>query len=134
MGGRCYFSRMQYLGALVAFPVAMLLTMGMNWIALFRFPSEAVHWTLRARKLYPIRISAGLNIFLIPATLGAAHFMASHGQEPLLSAVLIMSAWAGAVMGSYFLNKKSFLSFHFRFGCDAFGEVGSCVSVSWGCC
>jgi len=36
----------------------MLLAMGINWIALLGFPSDATHWTLRARKLYPIRRSA----------------------------------------------------------------------------
>jgi len=105
---------MKYLGALVAFPIAMLLAMGMNWIALFRFPSETTHWTLRARKLWPIRRSAGMHILLIPAVLGFAHLIATHAQQPDLSFVLIISAWAGAAFGTFFLSKKIFPQFTFR--------------------
>lgn len=105
---------MKYLGALVAFPIAMLLAMGMNWIALFRFPSEAIHWTLRARKLYPIRQSAALNIWLIPAAFGMVQVMSTEAREPLLSFALILSAWAGAIMGTYSFDKKLFPQFSFR--------------------
>lgn len=104
---------MKYLGALMAFPVAMVLVMGINWIALLRFPSETAHWTLRARKLWPIRRSAGMHTLLIPAVLGVAHLMATHARQPVFSFALIVSAWAGATFGTYFLSKKIFPQFTF---------------------
>lgn len=105
---------MQHLGVLVAFPVAVLLTLGMNWIALWKFPTEETHWTLRARKLYPIRRSAALNIWLIPAAFGLATWMVTHGYEPLLSFAFVISAWIGAILGTYPFDKKIYPQFSFK--------------------
>ncbi len=105
---------MQFLGVFAAFFVALLLAMGSNWIALLRFPSAEIHWTLRARKLYPIRRSARLNIWLIPGMCGITHVLATHGQEPLLSAGLAVAAWAGAILGTYPFDKKTFPQFSFK--------------------
>jgi Zn-dependent protease with chaperone function len=105
---------MKYLGALIAFPLAMLLVVGMNWVALLRFSSEAAHWTARARKLYPIRRSAALNVWLIPALFGLAHLLATRGTQPLVAGAWTVFAWAGAILGTYSFDKRTFPRFTFK--------------------
>jgi Zn-dependent protease with chaperone function len=51
---------------------------------------------------------------LIPAVLGMAHLRATNFGNPLLSFLFIMSAWAGAILGTYFFDKKIIPQFSFR--------------------
>ncbi len=107
---------MPLLAAIAAFCVGGSLAFGMNWIALFRFRSvETAHWTERARRLYPIRKSAALNILLIPVICALIQSMIFPRSEMAWVAGLVgTSAWLGAIAGTYPFDRKIFPEFSFK--------------------
>jgi Zn-dependent protease with chaperone function len=107
---------MQVLVVIVGFGFGCLLSLGMNWIALARFrPAEAAHWTERARRLYPLRRSAALNIWLIPMLCDLVLLVAFPNEVGFLLALLAgLSAWVGAIVGTYPFDKKVFPQFSFK--------------------
>lgn len=93
---------------LTVFAVAALATGGLNWLALIPWRRAAgEHWTERARRLHPVRVSAVLNQWLVPANcVLAQRLLVPEAQTPWLVAALF--GWAGAVVGSYPFDREIF--------------------------
>jgi Zn-dependent protease with chaperone function len=79
-----------------------------NWLGLIRWRwAAAAHWTERARLLFPVRVTAGVNIFLIPGMLSQLHL----ALFPELARWWVSDAIAsflGAVLGCYYLDREMF--------------------------
>ncbi len=86
---------------LTVFAAAALAAGGLNWLALIPWRRAAgEHWTERARRLYPVRVSAALNQWLIPANcVLAQRLLVPEAHTPWLAAALC--GWVGALVGSY---------------------------------
>ncbi len=93
---------------LTVFAAAALATGGLNWLALIPWRRAAgAHWTERARRLYPVRVSAVLNQWLVPANcVLAQRLLVPEAHTPWLAAALF--GWAGAVVGSYPFDREIF--------------------------
>jgi hypothetical protein len=67
---------------LANFCAAFLMAWGLNWLALIPW-RRAVneHWTAQARRSYPVRVAAKLNVWLIPATLVLGQQLLFRGVE-----------------------------------------------------
>jgi Zn-dependent protease with chaperone function len=101
---------MHALEVLAAFCAGWLLAFGMNWIALLQFRrAETAHWTERARRLYPLRRSAALNILLIPAICGLIRTIFIREMDDLWIVELDwVAALVGAIAGTYPFDRKIF--------------------------
>src|SRR6185437_13485850 len=99
---------MPFLVAIVAFILTLMLTVGVNRFGLLRWhATEKAHWTERARTLYPLRRSASLNIWLVPALCGVAESSFYSTDAPIWAVVLvIVASWIGAILGTYPFDKK----------------------------
>jgi Zn-dependent protease with chaperone function len=99
---------MIFLSAFIHFSIAWLMAVVANWIGLVRWRrAAAAHWTERARLLFPARVTAGINIFLIPAILSQLHL----ALFPELFRWWIsdaVAAFLGALLGCYFLEHEVF--------------------------
>lgn len=90
------------------FCVAFLLAWGLNWLALIPWRrSNQEHWTERARRLYPVRMAAVWNVWLIPANCILAQVWLFSEAEALW-AVTGLCAWIGAILGSYSFDREVF--------------------------
>jgi Zn-dependent protease with chaperone function len=88
-----------------SFLAALLLSAGLNWLALIPWRRSAgAHWTERARRLYPTRISAALNPWLIAANVGMAMHMLAGGAV-LVYLPSALAAWLGAAASNYFVDR-----------------------------
>ena len=95
---------MALLFPLGSFCIAFLLAFGLNWLALIPWRrSVGQHWTERARLLYPVRISARMNTWLIPLCLGLLSCELARGMNFLLVG---MTGFFGALLAGYFFNRK----------------------------
>ena len=65
---------MFFLSIALHFSAGWLMAVAANWVGLIRWRrAVAAHWTERARLLYPARVTAVLNMFLIPGILSQLH-------------------------------------------------------------
>jgi len=96
------------------FIAAGLLTALINHLGLGAWRrAGAAHWTERARLLWPVRVTAGMNIFLLPLVLNLWQQIFS--PEPLLMRMANgLAALAGALLGSYPLEREIFPQLNFR--------------------
>jgi len=99
---------------LVCFVAAGLLTWLPNWLALIPWRRSAgEHWTERARRLYPVRVAAATNLWLIPVNC----FLAGKLIDPEATTSLLLpalSGFAGAVLGGYPFDREIIPSLRFR--------------------
>ena len=89
---------MPLLWVILHFVAAGLLMALVNWLGLRAWRRAAAeHWTERARRLWPVRYTAGINILLLPASLALLHagwapedtsWVVANGVAGLLGAVL----------------------------------------------
>ncbi|HWD92318.1 MAG TPA: M48 family metalloprotease [Verrucomicrobiae bacterium] len=102
--------------AMGAFLVGLAITLAVNGIGLSRWnATKNAHWTERARKLYPIRRSAALNLWLIPALCGVAEWaIFPAGRDPAALFVVVSASWLGARIATYPFDKRLFPQFSFR--------------------
>lgn len=79
-----------------------------NWVSLSAWRRAATaHWTQRARLLWPVRISAGLNVFVFVFLLNQAHWLIfPNTMQWYISNGF--GSLAGAIFGCYPLNKAIF--------------------------
>jgi Zn-dependent protease with chaperone function len=99
---------MFFLSIALHFSAGWLMAVAANWVGLIRWRrAVAAHWTERARLLYPVRITAVLNMFLIPGTLNQLHF-ALFPQVAQWWAAGAIASFLGAVLGCYHLAQEMF--------------------------
>jgi Zn-dependent protease with chaperone function len=104
---------MFFLSIVLHFGVAWLLAVAANWVGLIRWRrAAAAHWTERARLLFPVRVTAGVNFFLIPGILSQLHlaFFPELGGWWISDA---LAACLGAVLGCYYLDRAMFPQLNF---------------------
>jgi Zn-dependent protease with chaperone function len=92
---------MNLLCTAVSFIGSFLLSSALNWLALSSWRrSVGAHWTERARRLYPVRISALLNpcFFAVNTSLALQSFL---GESLFLWLPPTLASWAGATLSSY---------------------------------
>jgi Zn-dependent protease with chaperone function len=93
------------------FVIAALLSWFLNWLALIPWRRAAgQHWTERARRLYPARVSGQLNAWLIAVCL--ALFSCLHAPGPSFLAIYF-AGFLGALLGSYPMSRAIFPEFRF---------------------
>ncbi len=84
-----------------AFLVAGLLAFVANWLALIPWRrSKSLHWTEQARLLYPARLAASGNSWVIPANLALAARLVWPGTGPHWLLVA-STAWFGCVFANF---------------------------------
>ena len=107
------------------FAAAVLLAWLANRISLVPWRrSTAAHWTERARLLWPARVSAAGNPFLIPVMLYLAHrVLWPESAAGWVASGLV--ACLGALLGGYPLEREMFPRLRFR---DWLGEA----AATWG--
>lgn len=102
------------LGILLHFGVACLLAAAVNWLGLGAWRQAATaHWTERARLLWPVRVTAGRNGYVIPLLLFLVQAMRGH-PTALATVAEALAAWAGAILGGYPLSREIFPTLTFR--------------------
>lgn len=96
------------LSTVLHFSAAWLMAVAANWLGLIRWRrAVGAHWTERARLLFPVRVTASLNILLIPGILNQLHFL----LFPQLARWWLSGAitsFLGAVLGCYYLDHAIF--------------------------
>ena len=99
---------MPFVSAVSHFVIAWLLAVATNWISLFAWRrAAAAHWTERARLLWPVRVTAGLNVFGFTLLLLQLHWLISpHTMKWYISDGL--GSFVGAALGCYHLQKAIF--------------------------
>ena len=86
------------------FSLAFLLALGLNWLALIPWRrSVGKHWTERARLLYPARVSARLNSWLIPTNLAFLSYALGPNISFLFAAI---PGFLGVMLAGYFLSRE----------------------------
>ena len=99
---------MFFLSIALHFSAGWLMAVAANWVGLIRWRrAVAAHWTERARLLYPARVTAVLNMFLIPGILSQLHLAFFLEVAPWWVAGAIAS-FLGAVLGCYYLDHEMF--------------------------
>lgn len=96
------------LSTVLHFGAAWLMAFLANWLGLIPWRrAAAAHWTERARLLYPVRVTASVNIFLIPGILTLLHLalFPQLGRWWISDAI---AAFLGAVLGCYYLDREMF--------------------------
>jgi Zn-dependent protease with chaperone function len=110
----------------VNFVAAGILVFLANWVSATRWrKSGAAHWTERARLFSPLRKGAATNMLITPAAI----VVAETGPDWEVDfawwyLVLWAAGFAGAILGTYPLDKKAFPRF-------TFGSWLQLVSFSW---
>jgi Zn-dependent protease with chaperone function len=85
-----------------------------NWSGLIRWrKAKDKHWTEEARILWPVRITAGLNVFLLPAILGLAQAILFPDLTHWWLADMA-AAFLGAVFGCYPCDREVFPALNWR--------------------
>jgi Zn-dependent protease with chaperone function len=101
--------------ALLAFVLAWAYTTGTNHLALNPWrKSVQAHWTERARILFPVRKSAGRNIWFIPINCALASWIFLP-ENNLMLPFVFSAALIGAILGSYGFDHELFPRFTFWF-------------------
>ncbi len=78
----------------------------LNWAALIPFRrAKDLHWTERARRLYPARLGASTMTLILPANLLLAQNLLWPGGSPHW-ALAGVAAWIGSVAGTYPFNRE----------------------------
>jgi Zn-dependent protease with chaperone function len=99
-------SQVLFLSAIAHFVAAALLAVSANWLSLISWRRTVdAHWTERARLLYPARVSAALNVVIIPAFLVAVH-SALIGWEQESWPLDGVSGLLGVLLGSYPFSRE----------------------------
>jgi Zn-dependent protease with chaperone function len=112
--GRLVTKAVLIIWVIIHFVAAGLLMVLANWSGAISWRRAAgAHWTERARLLWPVRFTAGLNVFLIPALLNQAHWVFFPIPEP---AWLIngLAAFLGALLGCYPFEHEMFPQLDFK--------------------
>src|SRR5262245_63868542 len=87
------------------FGAGLILSAGLNWMALIPWRKTAgQHWTERARKLYPARVAAVLNPWVI--AFNVALGLELMGQPRSTDLAAAGAAWFGAGLGGYFVDRE----------------------------
>jgi Zn-dependent protease with chaperone function len=114
---------MLFLSLVLQFSAAWLMARFANWAGLIRWRrAVAAHWTERARLLFPVRVTAILNMFLIPGIM--IHFVLFPEVARWWVAGAVAS-FLGAVLGCYYLDHEMFPQLNFA-------EWLLHVIVAWG--
>jgi len=104
---------MPLLWVILHFVASGLLMALVNWLGLRAWRRAAAeHWTERARRLWPVRYTAGINILLLPASLALLHA----GWAPEDTSWVVANGVAGllgAVLGCYPLERAMFPTLDF---------------------
>lgn len=85
-----------------------------NWFGLISWRRAATaHWTERARLLWPVRFTAGLNVFLVVIILAEAHrlMFPTAQQNWMINGV---AAFLGALLGCYPFDREIFPQLDFK--------------------
>lgn len=91
---------------ITAFCVAFLAAFALNWLALVPWRrSIGRHWTERARLLYPARLSATLNNWVLPFFLGFLSFVLAPHASSFYVGVM---AFLGALLAGFFFHREVF--------------------------
>lgn len=92
---------MDWLAFPAAFFAAFLVSWSVNSLALMPWRQAAgLHWTERARRLYPARVGAYSNIFFVPLTLVMTAAMI-RPREPAYIIVFGLLGLLGAILATY---------------------------------
>lgn len=85
-----------------------------NWAGLIAWRRAAgAPWTERARLLWPVRFTAGINVFLIPVILNQAHwFLFRETAHWWISDGI--ASFLGALLGCYPLDREIFPQLNFK--------------------
>jgi Zn-dependent protease with chaperone function len=101
---------MFFFSPVLHFTAAWLMTVVANWVGLIAWRRAAdAHWTERARLLYPARLTAIVNILLIPLILNELHialFPETAFARSWISDAI--AAFLGALLGCYYLDHETF--------------------------
>jgi Zn-dependent protease with chaperone function len=93
---------------LVHFIAALLLAWIANWIGLISWRRAVnAHWTERARLLWPVRFTAGINLILIPLILENVHQF-WFPETANWSLPDVIASFLGATLGRYPLDREIF--------------------------
>ena len=99
---------------LAHFVCAAFLSFLANWSGLIPWRnSTSAHWTERARLLWPVRFTAGLNIFLLPSILNLVQALLLPSIPHWWIADLV-AAFLGAVFGCFPGDREVFPQLDFR--------------------
>jgi len=105
---------MPVLTAFLHFVAACLMAALANWAGLIAWRRAAgALWTERARLLWPVRFTAGINVFLIPVILNQAHWFLSPETAHWWISDGIAS-FLGALLGCYPLDREIFPQLNFK--------------------
>ena len=74
--------------------------------------AEAAHWTERARLLWPVRYTAGINLFMLPGFLVALHVSWDLQPTPELIAEGV-AGLLGSLLGCYPMEREIFPGYNF---------------------
>lgn len=86
-----------------------------NWLGLNPWRrGEEAHWTERARRLWPVRMTAMTNVLLIPILLGEVQIVLLPGSSSWWF-VSVLAGLFGAMLGNYPLDRAVYPRLHFRF-------------------
>jgi tetratricopeptide (TPR) repeat protein len=105
---------MLVLTAFIHFVAACLMAALANWAGLIPWRRTAgAHWTERARLLWPVRFTAGINVFLIPVILSQAHWLLfpETAQWWICDGI---ASFLGALLGCYPFDREIFPQLDFR--------------------
>jgi Zn-dependent protease with chaperone function len=96
------------------FVMSGVLTYCLNWLAAIPWrKASAVHWTERARLLWPVRVAGGVHILLVPACLSLAEFDARLVSF-LGSVIPAVAGWLGGILATFPLDREILPRFIFR--------------------
>jgi tetratricopeptide (TPR) repeat protein/Zn-dependent protease with chaperone function len=105
---------MPFLSAFIHLVAACLMAALANWAGLIPWRrATGAHWTERARLLWPVRLTAGINVFLIPVVLFQAHWLLFPGTSQWWISDGIAS-FMGALLGCYPFDREIFPQLGFR--------------------
>src|SRR5687767_8955848 len=96
------------LGILISFVAPLLLVAALDFIASLRWRRSAhLHWTERARHLFPARRTTPVNFILLTlcAVLFGKHFSTAHSPTLVLFA---LAAFTGGILGAFPLERRIF--------------------------
>ncbi len=114
---------------LAAAVLAALLAVTLNWLALIPWRrSRGAHWTERARKLYPARVAAAGNVWLIPANAFVLALLL-HPTDRFLAPATGLLAWIGALLGTWPFDREIMPSLGFR-AWLRLAVVGACLRLA----
>jgi Zn-dependent protease with chaperone function len=97
---------MFFLSIVLHFSAACVMAIAANLLGIIPWRrAAAAHWTERARLLYPVRVTAGVNIFLIPVIMSRFNLAPELGRWWISDAT---ASFLGAVLGCYYLDHEMF--------------------------